>query len=101
MSPEEKGALLLAHYEGKVIQIAWIASCSGEKVWLDQPSPAWDNFCAYRVKPPAEKVVIFTSITDSPWGCTADTSPKGRTHKITFDTIDGEPDCTSIKMEKL
>jgi len=23
------------------------------------------------------------------------------THRITFDTIDGEPDCTSIKMEKL
>ena len=24
-----------------------------------------------------------------------------RFHRITFDTIDGEPDCKSIKMEKL
>lgn len=25
----------------------------------------------------------------------------GDTHRITFDLIDGEPDCDSVKMEKL
>jgi hypothetical protein len=27
--------------------------------------------------------------------------PQNTTHRITFDLIDGNPDCSSIKMEKL
>jgi hypothetical protein len=47
MTPEEKGALLLAHHEGKEIEFfashnAW-QGCEG--------SPSWISYYAYRVKP--------------------------------------------------
>jgi hypothetical protein len=53
-------------------------------------------------KPVVEEVVMYTnSPTRSYFGYTADNSPVGRTHKITFNTVDGVADCKSIKMEKL
>lgn len=50
MTPEEKGALLLAHHEGKAIE-AW---ASGDKWRVVEP--AWDEHNVYRIKP-AEPVV--------------------------------------------
>ncbi len=52
-------------------------------------------------KPVVEEVVMFggQDHRDS-WGF--DVSQLNPcTHKITFNTVDGEPDCNSIKMEKL
>lgn len=48
MTPEEKGALLLAHHEGNVIE--WV---SGGKVRRSDEgyTPCWDDPYAYRIKP--------------------------------------------------
>jgi hypothetical protein len=55
MTPEEKGALLLAHHEGKAIQTNYHPE-SKYNTWEDNRSPTWSSVCAYRVKP-AEPVV--------------------------------------------
>lgn len=83
MTPEEKGALLLAHHEGKVIEYycdVWKACASN--------NPVWANNDAYRVKP--EPVVETMSL----YRC-------GITYKITCTVIDGEIDCASVRMEKI
>lgn len=58
MTPKEKGALLLAHHEGKVIEVF----CNNT-TWLPIGSPTWINYYAYRVrqKPKVEthKHVVF------------------------------------------
>lgn len=53
---------------------------------------------AYRAKvePEVETVALYGAVRVYGPHLVADA-----THKITFTTIDGEPDCTSIKMEKL
>ena len=100
LTDTEKGALLLAHHERKVIQFF----SQTYSQWLDctsAGSPAWAGDDTYRVKPVVKEVVMFTKIPSSCWGWTADGYGVGRTHKITFNTIGGEPDCSSIIMEKL
>lgn len=102
MTPEEKGALLLAHHEGKVIE--WTGNFGSE---FDMDSirgtPVWSATHAYRIKPePKVETVTLTTAKVYGWvsepesGCSTQ-----NTHRITFNLIDGEPDCTSIKMEKL
>ena len=93
MSPEEKGALLLAHHEGKVIESSF--DCvSFYKINI----PKWFMDIAYRVKPAPEVKpwVLYLGKT-----CYGVKQGLGDTHKITFNFVDGEPDVTSIKMEKL
>ena len=80
MTPEEKGALLLAHHEGEVIEF-W----DGGDEW-NEIKPRWHHVHAYRIRPePKVEVVTFEHA-----GC-----------RFTFDTIDGKPDCDSVKMEEL
>ena len=96
MTPEEKGALLLAHYEGKSIHV-YVPGDS----WIPVPKPAWHDLYAYRVKPEPKRETVRLSgqvYLDGQWAF--GTEDKGDTHRITFDTIDGEPDCSSIRMEK-
>lgn len=106
MTAEEKGALLLAAHEGNVIEwsygLPWITAESTETSLV-----AWDNTCAYRVRiKPEPKVETVTQH----WK----TNKKGEfvpmnqydvphdpTHRITFTTSDGKPDCASVKMEEL
>lgn len=92
MTDAEKGALLLAEHEGKMIEVwangAWYSGI-----------PHWSDEAAYRVKPePVRKTVDYWWRNDEgikhTWGF-------GDTHRITFDLLDGKPDCTSIKMEKI
>ena len=98
MTSEEKGALLLAEHEGKVIEF-WFF---GE--WFEI-EPTWIDEYAYRVRPePKRKTVKFYGSVD----LDADGDPyfsfyrrSEHTHLITFDTIDGEPDCASIEMERI
>ena len=105
LSPEEKGALLLAHHEGKVIEWKWIEG----KLWHtlhrrgDGPPINWGDCYCFRVKPEpvVEEVVMYTSFPHNPWGFTADNCEQDRTHKITFNLVDSVIDCSSIKMEKL
>ena len=94
MTPEEKGALLLAHHEGKEIEyhsfgVGWVTE-----------RPNWFEWCRYRIKPQpkVEVVEIYGSLEFTTWGrCKQDFD----THRITFNTIDGKPDPASIKMEEI
>jgi hypothetical protein len=99
LTDTEKGALLLAYHEGKVIQFYSRAYCQ----WLDctsTGSPAWAGDDTYRVKP--EPVVVELTGACYSYGWVIDShKDKWCSHKVTFNLVDGEPDCSSVKMEKL
>lgn len=89
MTPEEKGALLLAFHDGKTVQIY------NDGIWEDK---RWAKcYCnwAYRVKPDPKIETVEMSGADVRF------SSFFKGHKITFNTIDGKHDCSSIKMEEL
>ena len=91
MTDAEIGALVRAKNEGKVIEI-W-----DYDEWLEA-EPAWDATNAYRVRPePKRETVTLYWRKGNP----AHNIEHGDTHRITFDLIDGKPDCDSIKMEEL
>jgi hypothetical protein len=111
MTDAEKGALLLAHHEGKVIEWSGISATTGGLTgWSKCPNRfLWygefeDMGFAYRVKPePKVETVTLYGNTDGTtylnFGLRG--AVEFDTHRITFDTIDGEPDVNSVKMEKL
>jgi hypothetical protein len=94
MTPEEKGALLLAHHEGKVIELFGLE-------WTKTPFNVFSCWNAYRVRPePKRETVTFVGhVFEGKWCGMA--ASDGRGHRITFDLIDGNPDCASIKMEEM
>lgn len=103
MTSEEKGALLLAHHEGKSIQF-----CSLYYDWIDcKHGPLWLNDWKYRIKPkePVVETIIldYYPYLDGEGTATNRIQDKGSvfTHRITFNEIDGEVDVNSIKMVKL
>lgn len=89
MTPEEKGALLLAHHEGKEIE-------SNDRIggeWIKVERPSWFDHLYYRVRqePKRETMTLYYKIPNS-----------GIIKKIgTIDLIDGKPDKDSIKMDEL
>lgn len=100
LTPAEKGALLLAHHEnpGSVEFL-------NEDEWVTLEYLGWlDNF-AYRIKPEpvVETVTVYggnTKAMNRNWGFSGDhLGPE--THRITFQTINGKPDCASVKMEEV
>ena len=98
MTPEEKGALLLAHHEGKKIELY----SELNRAWDVVNTPGWCDGSAYRVKPEPKRETVKLSgkvYHNGQWAF--GTEDKGDTHRITFDTIDGEPVCDSIRMEKI
>lgn len=105
MTPEEKGALLLAHHEGKVIEWSGVSAITGEfTVWdkcdddcLWDGTHLGDGF-AYRVQPDPVRETVTLYGKGRKWRCVL---VEDFTHRITFDTIDGKPDLTSIKMEEV
>ena len=96
MTDAEIGALVRAKNDGKVIEV--VDSLNG--AWVTAPMPGWHPHATYRVhlEPKRETVTLHGSVTDEVWG-------RGKTsqdtHRITFDLIDGEPECGSVKMEPL
>ena len=90
----EKGELLLAEHEGKDIQVK-----ASETLWVGK-TPGFSGIGVYRIKP---EPVVDTSTCwwGNYMGFTNGIQSSRDTHRITFETIDGEPDVTSIKMEKL
>lgn len=66
--------------------------------WREVDSP-WIDQRAYRVKPEHE-VVTITMVGDIVNGFSHNPL-RSDTHKIAFNTIDGKPDCASIRMEPL
>jgi len=98
MTDEEKGALLLAEYEGKIIQYY----SETYDTWLIA-IPPWEENLFYRIKPEPKvrTVEVFGFMGEYGkfvWGAEKETLD---THKITFNIINGELDCNSIKMEKI
>lgn len=96
MTDAEIGALVRAKNAGKVIEVVDILNGA----WVLAPAPGWWSRNAYRVRPEPkrETVTLYGCATDEVWG-------RGTmeldTHRITFELIDGKPDCGSIKMEPL
>jgi hypothetical protein len=98
MTPEQKGALLLAHHEGKGIQF----SHACEWFTFTTQWHGWRGKLAYRVKPePKRETVTMTGHNRGYWCFGSDRLEDRDTHRITFDTIDGEPDCATIRMDRL
>lgn len=99
MTPAEKGALLLAHHEGKAIE-----AHDGEGWYRGGDYISWSNTVAYRVKPEAKVETVRLNGGNERqgiWAFRAGTALMGDTHRITFNLIDGKPDVASIKMEEL
>lgn len=99
MTPEEKGALLLAQLDGKAIQV------SRGNGWNNVLNPKWEPDCSYRVRPEPvrEKLVMHGGAKRTGYfnfSGAGGVLPND-THRITFDVVDGKPDCASIKMEEL
>ena len=95
MTPEEKGALLLAAHEGKVIE-----NKSPSSDWT-VGTPFWAESYAYRIKP-EPKVDVVKLMTGAVYNWVSEPESKcgdRNTHRITFNLIDGKPDCASVKME--
>ena len=93
MTDAEKGALLLADHDGKVIE--W--KCGD--TWFGM-KPSWVDYIAYRVRP-EPKVEVVTMYAASNMKGFGPTRGVKSAYQITFNTIDGKPDTASIKMEAL
>lgn len=92
MTDAEKGALLLAHHEGKVIEYA--LDCEdGSTKWYFTDFMVPQSGVAYRVRPEPKLETVTL------YGCRD--RFLGDTHRITFDLIDGKPDVGSVKMDEL
>ena len=97
MTPEEKGALLLAHHEGKVIECSMCRTSD----WFVMGEPSWTSSNAYRIRPePKRETVTKLMHCKDGYPFIAD-GMSNPTHRITFDLIDGRPDTGSIRMEEL
>lgn len=98
MTDAEKGALLLAQYEGKEIE------CFQKtlNVWAAVNYPVFNSEIAYRVKPePKRKTVVLNGRRYPNGQWVFGEGIKQVTHRIVFEVFDGEPDCNSNRMEKL
>ena len=99
MTPEEKGALLLAHHEKVDIQ-AFDVGVAGD--WAKTWKPLFFDDIAYRIKPEPKVEVVTMDVAnyDQEWELYEHKGTHA-THRITFNTIDGKPDPASIKMTAL
>lgn len=108
MTACEKGALLLAYHEGKTIEYHYLT----DKNWNEakkgvRSNLGWIDNYYYRVKhvPVVTEVVRYGHVAVDADYCGGfyyyHVKDYQHTHKITFNLVDGEPDCNSIKMEKL
>lgn len=99
MSDAEKGALLLAHHEGREIETHTRGLIIRDD-WIVVDHPSWTPTALYRIKlePKRETVTVYGHYNG---GFFLRQNTQGDTHRITFDTIDGEPDCASVKMERI
>ena len=95
MTPEEKGALLLAHHEGKVIEFegqGWHKVAFGD--------PGWYDYTAYRVSPEPKRETVTLYFGELKQGALL-RKVRTDTHRITFDLIDGKPDPDSIRIKQV
>jgi hypothetical protein len=86
MTDEEKGALLLAQYEGKTIEIL---SALGNWVSRVYEDSCFSKSNAYRVK--VEPVITTAS---------RDISADDGWYSVSYTLVDGVPDCSTVTMDK-
>lgn len=96
LSDEEKGALLLAHHQGKTIEW-WLTQT---KVWSTNSSPEWSPLRTYRVKPEPVVQTVVRYLGATLTG-TNSRKTKPTTHKLSYNIVGGEIDCSSVKLEEL
>ena len=95
---------MLAHHREQTIEM-WMPE-TGDGVWRKLLSryPEWVGHVAYRVKPEPKRETV-TLYCGFRWIATTirveDVEGYKEEFVITFDTLDGEPDCSTIRMEKL
>lgn len=104
MTDAEKGALLLAAHEGRDVEVYCLTW--GEMKWRGhEDARTFHAHMAYRIKPEPvrETVPLYGRPSNNAGSRDFFDEPdrRGDTHVITFDLIDGEPDCASIRMVKL
>ena len=87
MTDAEKGALLLAHHEGKVIE------CWGGSNWIGKSHGGWGNCNAYRIRPEPKVETVKLAVYVA--------SEHDYRDIGTINLIDGKHDPASIKMEEL
>jgi hypothetical protein len=106
MTPEEKGALLLAEHEGMEIE-AW--GLAYPDMWCETVV-LWFDDCAYRIKREPKRETVNAKLCVEPNGTAYHMEPHFlRGHygnddfyfSLTFDTIDGKLDPASIKIEEM
>jgi hypothetical protein len=99
MTPEQQGALLLAHNQGKTIEL--ISHASGR--WVYSEYPQWTQDTSYRTKP--EPVVVhhdrYAGLFDGDLGSINRGQYSDASYVLTYDTEDGVPVCSSVKLSKL
>jgi len=99
-TPEQKGALLLAEHEGRELQA--LAVDHDGTTWVIKRRNQWHDGIAYRITPePKRETVTMVGYNIGHWYFGSDHLIYRATHRITFETIDGEPDCATIRMERL
>jgi hypothetical protein len=100
MTPEQQGSLLLAHHQGKTIECKGRITGSWSRL---HDRPEWDPRNHYRIKP--EQVVVHHKRYAGLYEGDLCAFGKGRytvsTHVLTYDTEDGVPVCSSVKLSKL
>ena len=105
MTPEEKGALLLAYHDDEPIECY---DCAG--FWFEEVGPVFYGSLAYRIKPEPKREMVNAKLCITSDGTSYHMEPHlfaghyGDDYFyffLTFDTIDGKPDPASIKIEKL
>jgi hypothetical protein len=97
MSDAEKCELLLANHRGHSIEYR----DPHQGRWRLIVNPNWLDYFAYRVKPEPKRETVECYGRLALETFLAGKQTNSDTHRITFDTIDGEPDCASIRMEKI
>ncbi|MCI5040048.1 MAG: hypothetical protein MRY81_10225 [Donghicola eburneus] len=99
MTDAEKGALLLAkHHYGKVIQRLFYTNTK-LGWWKDTRFENPRDGSVYRVKPEPKRETKSIWVTAT--GAASSLPVTNAVAMITFDTIDGVPDCRSVRMEEV
>lgn len=89
MTPEEKGAILLAMHEGKKVEVYSVGK------WWKKSYMTFDDGNAYRIAPEPK---VETVTTHGTW-CNKGKMPKTQyVYEITFNLIDGKPDWNTAKV---
>ena len=103
MTDEEKGALLLARINGATLQTKAYGSDWSDK---DFSNNKFHSDFVYRIKPdPVVETVTLKGGVYEDCAYFFDVFEQNKkswyTHRITFETVDGVPDCSTVKMDKL